>query len=199
MLVNTLPKPGSNPEPGADVGGGPRALPFSDLARGLGELKGHPDVLVRGLAIDSRAVVPGTCFVARRGLHVDGHRFVVEAVAQGAVALVVETVDPDVGGLDVPILRVAAADIALAHLACRFYAHPSHELSVVGVTGTNGKTTTTHLVAGAFAAGGSDPRSSARWALAIHHGSSRRPSTRRHQPRIFSASCASSPTAGSRW
>ncbi len=130
---------------------------LADLAVGLGELAGDSAVTVRSLAIDSRQVTPGALFVARRGLQSDGHRFAGDAVGRGATALVVERSAAAPGELErlgVPILRVAASDIALAHLACRFYGHPSRELTVVAVTGTNGKTTVTHLLAGALTLSG---------------------------------------------
>jgi UDP-N-acetylmuramoyl-L-alanyl-D-glutamate--2,6-diaminopimelate ligase len=152
MLVNTLPAR-SAMEGGPSMRA-PRAMALGELARGLGELRGDATVLVRGLALDSRAVEPGALFVARRGLAVDGHRFLADAVRRGAVALAVEADDPALPGLPVPVLKVTASDVALAHLACRFYGQPSHRLAIVGVTGTNGKTTTTHLVAGAAAAAG---------------------------------------------
>ncbi len=156
MPVNTMPtKPANGPGAAAGSGEAPgRAIPLAELARGIGELCGDGRVLVHAVAIDSRAVVPGSLFVARRGLATDGHRFAAEAVARGAVGVTVETSDPAIDRLGVPVLRVAASDVALAHLACRMQGHPSHELAIIGVTGTNGKTTSTHLVAGAFTAGG---------------------------------------------
>ena len=134
-----------------------RSMPLSVLVQGLGELRpagpssGLP--LVSGIALDSRAVGPGSLFVARRGLRVDGHAFLADAIARGAAALVVEDSTAVPPGSP-PVLIVEESDVALAHLAARFYDHPSHELSLIGVTGTNGKTTTTYLVAAALAAGG---------------------------------------------
>ncbi|MEA2719649.1 MAG: UDP-N-acetylmuramoyl-L-alanyl-D-glutamate--2,6-diaminopimelate ligase [Candidatus Eremiobacteraeota bacterium] len=97
---------------------------------------------VDAIASDSRAVKPGTLFVALRGERVDGHHFVRDAVARGASAVVVEErVHVDVPAVIVPDTRVAASALADA-----FHDHPSHDLIVIGVTGTNGKTTTTHLV-----------------------------------------------------
>jgi UDP-N-acetylmuramoyl-L-alanyl-D-glutamate--2,6-diaminopimelate ligase len=135
-------------------------MALGELAAGLGRLRGDATVRVQSIAIDSRQVTPGALFVARRGLLVDGHRYAADAVGRGAVAVAVEEsadlpgLDLDLDRLGVPVLVVPASDAALAHLACRLHGHPSHELTVVGVTGTNGKTTVTHLVAGAFAAGG---------------------------------------------
>jgi UDP-N-acetylmuramoyl-L-alanyl-D-glutamate--2,6-diaminopimelate ligase len=131
-------------------------MPLGELTAGLGRLRGDPATRVQAIAIDSRQVTPGSLFVARRGLHVDGHRFAADAVARGAVAVVIEESAhvPELDRLPVPVVQVSAGDAALAHIACRIQGHPSHELTVVAVTGTNGKTTVTHLVASAFLAAG---------------------------------------------
>lgn len=91
---------------------------------------------------DSREVTPGTLFVAVRGATVDGHDFVDRAVAAGASAVCVE------GELDVDVPQIVVADTrrAMGPLAARVHDDPSHHLAVVGVTGTNGKTTVTHYV-----------------------------------------------------
>jgi UDP-N-acetylmuramoyl-L-alanyl-D-glutamate--2,6-diaminopimelate ligase len=99
-------------------------------------------VEVSGLAYDSRSVRPGDLFFCVGGFRTDGHDFAAQAVAAGAVALAVERPL----GLGVPEVLVESARAAMAPLAARFYGHPAHELRVVGVTGTNGKTTTTYLV-----------------------------------------------------
>ncbi len=101
-------------------------------------------IWVTSVNYDSRRVQPGSVFVAIPGQRYDGHDFVQDAVARGAVALVVERpVDVDT----VPVARVPSAREALALMANRFYGSPSRSLLLVGVTGTNGKTTTTHLIA----------------------------------------------------
>jgi len=110
---------------------------------------GEP-VQITGLAYDSRAVRPGDLFFCVSGFHTDGHEFAAEAVRQGAVALVVERAL----GLGVPELLVASARAVMAPVAARFYGHPSRELKVVGVTGTNGKTTTAYLVRALLEAAG---------------------------------------------
>ncbi len=102
------------------------------------------DVWVSSVDYDSRKVQPGSVFVAIPGQRYDGHDFVQDALSRGAVALVVER-PVDAGS--VPVLRVPSARTALALLADRFYGSPSRSLLLVGVTGTNGKTTTTHLIA----------------------------------------------------
>src|SRR3954463_6497756 len=90
-------------------------------------------------ALDARHAGPGSLFFCVPGSHVDGHDFAADAVASGAVALVVER------ALDVPVPQVVVTDVraAMAPAADAFFDHPSEQLQVVGVTGTNGKTTTT--------------------------------------------------------
>jgi UDP-N-acetylmuramoyl-L-alanyl-D-glutamate--2,6-diaminopimelate ligase len=100
-----------------------------------------PDVEVSALAYDSRAVTPGALFFSVPGYTTDGHDFAPDAVARGAVALVVERPL----GLGVPEVVVDSVREAMAPAAARFHGNPSAELAVVGVTGTNGKTTTTFL------------------------------------------------------
>jgi UDP-N-acetylmuramoyl-L-alanyl-D-glutamate--2,6-diaminopimelate ligase len=98
-------------------------------------------VEIAGLAYDSRAVAPGELFLCVSGFTADGHAFAPQAVERGAAALVVERPL----GLGVPELVVGSARTAMAPLAARFYGDPSRELRIVGVTGTNGKTTTAYL------------------------------------------------------
>jgi UDP-N-acetylmuramoyl-L-alanyl-D-glutamate--2,6-diaminopimelate ligase len=109
------------------------------------------DVELTGVTDDSRAVQPGQLFVAVPGLTVDGHDFAAEAVAAGAAALLVER---PTGQAAVPEILVRQASAALASAAAWWYGDPSRELTVVGVTGTNGKTTTTFLAAAALRAAG---------------------------------------------
>ena len=109
-----------------------------------------PPVRVRGIADDSRRVRPGDLFVARRGAAFDGHEFASAAVAAGAAAVVSER-PLDVG---VPNVVVPDAGKRLGSLARRFYGAPSAGVAVVGVTGTNGKTTVAHHIARLCDAGG---------------------------------------------
>ena len=114
------------------------------------ELKGDAAVDVRSLTHDSAQVTPGALFCCVPGRHADGHDFAGQAVAAGAVALLVERVLP----LDVTQVRVAEVRAAMGPVAAALYGHPSRWLTVVGVTGTNGKTTTTHFLRGIFEANG---------------------------------------------
>jgi UDP-N-acetylmuramoyl-L-alanyl-D-glutamate--2,6-diaminopimelate ligase len=110
------------------------------------------DTTVTGVAYDSRQVKPGTVFVALRGVNLDGTRFAAQAIASGAIAVVAETAPP--AGVSVPWIRVTAARAALAEIAAAFYGNPSEELVLVGITGTNGKTTTSYVLASIFEAAG---------------------------------------------
>ncbi len=105
---------------------------------------------VTGVHHDSREVEPGDLFVARKGATSDGIAFARVAVSRGARAVVahVDSIVP--GDLGVPVLRSSDPQLALAFAAAAVYGHPSFSLDVVGITGTNGKTTTTHLVRAAL-------------------------------------------------
>jgi UDP-N-acetylmuramoyl-L-alanyl-D-glutamate--2,6-diaminopimelate ligase len=106
---------------------------------------------IRGIAIDSRAVAPGDLFVALRGASSDGHQYLAQAAALGAVALLVEAA-PE-GALP-PAAVVSDTRRALAPIAVRFFGDPASELVLVGVTGTNGKTSTTFLTESILSAAG---------------------------------------------
>lgn len=105
-------------------------------------ITGDDSMEITGLTADSRQVQPGCLFVCLTGYTVDGHSFAAQAVQQGAVAVLSER------DLDVPATVVKVPDTrrAMAMLADRFYGSPTRELKLIGVTGTNGKTTTTHLI-----------------------------------------------------
>jgi UDP-N-acetylmuramoyl-L-alanyl-D-glutamate--2,6-diaminopimelate ligase len=106
---------------------------------------------VRGIAYDSRRLRAGSVFVAVPGAHADGHDFVAAAAALGAVAAIVEH---PVAGVALPQIVVDHSQVALATAACWWYGDPSHEQGVVGVTGTDGKTTTAFLATGVLEAAG---------------------------------------------
>jgi UDP-N-acetylmuramoyl-L-alanyl-D-glutamate--2,6-diaminopimelate ligase len=120
---------------------------LDELTAGLataatGDLGAAAGTQIDGLAYDSRAVRGGELFFCVRGFQSDGHDHAPQAVANGAAALVVERPL----GLGVPEVTVASARAAMAPIAARFFGDPTSELRVVGVTGTNGKTTTAYLL-----------------------------------------------------
>jgi UDP-N-acetylmuramoyl-L-alanyl-D-glutamate--2,6-diaminopimelate ligase len=117
---------------------------LADLAGGSGAvLDGDGDVEVTGIAYDSRRVSPGDLFVAVQGIHVDGHHYVSDAVAKGAVAIALERDVKLPPGL--PVLRMASTRLGLADVSAEFYGRPSRNLMLAGITGTDGKTTVTHM------------------------------------------------------
>ena len=118
---------------------------------------GDPDLALTGLEYDSRRVQPGEVFFAIRGLNQDGTRFIPEALARGAVAVVSEFSAQSVLSAQTTWVQTADVRRALALASCRFYGDPSHRLKLVGITGTNGKTTTAYLVASILEAAGCKP------------------------------------------
>ena len=100
------------------------------------------DVDISALTCDSRTVTPGALFVAICGAHTDGTQYIQQAVAQGAAAIV----SPVALTCAVPLFVVEDPRSALAHLAAAFYGHPAKSLTLIGITGTKGKTTTAHMV-----------------------------------------------------
>jgi len=122
---------------------------------GVGELPGPwRQREVTDLVQDSRKASPGAVFVAVRGFHSDGHHFIPQAVRQGAAAVVVEENVRIEALPDTPVIRVPDSRRALARLAARFYEYPSRRLALAGITGTNGKTTTSYLVRSIIEAAG---------------------------------------------
>jgi UDP-N-acetylmuramoyl-L-alanyl-D-glutamate--2,6-diaminopimelate ligase len=113
------------------------------------QIYGNAAVEVKGLAYHSRSVQPGFLFAAIRGLREEGRRFIPEALSRGACAVLV-----DEHLEDVALTQVIVPDVrqALARLACAFYGDPSSSLTLVGITGTNGKTTTSYLIEAILAA-----------------------------------------------
>ena len=107
---------------------------------------------ISGVMYDSRAVFPGAIFVALKGQRADGSVFARQAVERGAAAIVAEHAPP--ADVAAPWIVVSDARLALALLASAFYRDPSRDMRVVGITGTNGKTTTAYLIASIFEAAG---------------------------------------------
>jgi len=102
----------------------------------------NPDIL--SLCFDSRKLKPGALFVALKGTQTDGHQYIKQAVEQGAAAIVCE--QAPAYALPVPCIQVVNSGQALGQIASTFYGHPSGALKLVGITGTNGKTTTATLL-----------------------------------------------------
>ncbi|MBV8153926.1 MAG: UDP-N-acetylmuramoyl-L-alanyl-D-glutamate--2,6-diaminopimelate ligase [Candidatus Eremiobacteraeota bacterium] len=127
-----------------------RAAELSVLLRRLPastQVNGDTTRLITSVDIDSRAVRPGALFVALRGERADGHGFVAKAVANGAIAVVVEAAHAPPVPAHVTVVHVPDTRRVLSPLAAAFYGDPSRALDVAGVTGTNGKTTTTRMIA----------------------------------------------------
>lgn len=108
-------------------------------------IQGSAEVLITDLAQDSRKIMAGTLFVCLSGVKNDGHDYIMQAYRQGAVAVLVEK---DVENIpqDLTIIKVANTRTAMMVIAPYFFEYPSHKLRMIGVTGTNGKTTTTYLI-----------------------------------------------------
>ena len=104
---------------------------------------GSTQLGITGIAFDSRAVKPGNLFVCISGFQKDGHKFAPAAIEKGAAAIVAER---DLSELGVTCVVVENARRALALLSAAFYGHPDRRFCLIGITGTNGKTTTTYLV-----------------------------------------------------
>ena len=102
-----------------------------------------PDVEVTDIAIDSRVVKPGNLFIAMRGHDVDGHNYIQKAIDNGASAIIG---DRELDGFSVPYFQLDNARHALTWLAAAFYHFPARKLTVIGVTGTDGKTTTSNIL-----------------------------------------------------
>ncbi|WP_233495921.1 Mur ligase family protein [Geodermatophilus sp. TF02-6] len=124
-----------------------RTVPPGPVVR----LGGADDLGVRGLVTDSRTVTPGCLFACVRGASSDGHRFARAALAAGAAALLVDRPVPT----DAPVMRVPSVRAALGPLAALLAGDPARSLRLLGITGSNGKTTTSALVQGVLQAAGS--------------------------------------------
>ncbi|MFH1263729.1 MAG: UDP-N-acetylmuramoyl-L-alanyl-D-glutamate--2,6-diaminopimelate ligase [Pseudomonadota bacterium] len=131
-------------------------MTVTQLFAGFPEVRivGDPNVEVDGIAIDSRNVTPGVLFVALPGAKTDGNRFISEAIRRGASAIAAEhpTVPAGTTAIHIPNSRRW-----LGEIASRLYGDPSLKMRVVGITGTNGKTTTAHLIEAILRSAGANP------------------------------------------
>lgn len=119
---------------------------LKDIIKGIeAEVHGATTVDVKDIQFDSRKVAAGTLFVAQRGTKVDGHTYIAGAVEKGAVAVVCEEL-PESMADGVAYVKVDDSSKALGLMAANWYGHPSEKLTLVGITGTNGKTTTVTLL-----------------------------------------------------
>ena len=126
-------------------------MDFQELAAAVQtEKHSSPTALIEAIEYDSRAVAPGTLFVAMEGGTSDGNRFIEQAIARGAAAIVTDTESfyrsTKAGHPKLPVALVAHGRHALAELCGAFYDHPDQKLGLSGITGTNGKTTTAFLL-----------------------------------------------------
>ena len=102
-------------------------------------------IQITGIQYDSRKVKLGNLFVAIKGIDADGHQYIEQALEKGAIAVMVS--DENYTSIDYPWILVEDSRLALAQISNAFYGQPSEQLTLIGVTGTNGKTTTTNLIA----------------------------------------------------
>jgi UDP-N-acetylmuramoyl-L-alanyl-D-glutamate--2,6-diaminopimelate ligase len=116
------------------------------------ESRGDMDCDIRDISYHSHQAKEGDLFVAIKGTKMDGHHFIPEAVTRGARAVVVEQMPPQ--PLTIPVIAVADTRTALARISAAFFSHPSREITLVGITGTNGKTTTSYVIESILKAAG---------------------------------------------
>ena len=128
-------------------------MKLKQLLAGLSVLNSLDDLTIEidKIVFDSRKVAPGSLFVAVRGTQVDGHNYIPQAIQQGAIAILCEEI-PDQHHFtnDIHFIQVADSSVALSQVAHNYYDHPSKSLQLIGVTGTNGKTTSVTLLYNLF-------------------------------------------------
>lgn len=119
-------------------------MKLKDILQGLNVLKSTADenMEITGIAYDSRAVTPGSLFVAIKGLTSDGHRFISSAIEKGAAAILCE----ELPEADIPCIQLANTREGLALASANFFGRPADKMTFIGVTGTNGKTSSTYIL-----------------------------------------------------
>ena len=116
-------------------------------------LKGSLDIEISGIEQDSRKIKDGNIFIAIEGFTVDGHNYIEEAIANGANCIIVEK-NANIRNKDITILKVVDSELAMARYSSIFYGKPSNKLDLIGITGTNGKTSITYLLKAIFDSAG---------------------------------------------
>lgn len=128
---------------------------LSQLLQGVLPVASNQDCIVTGLCEDSRTLQPGDLFFARSGTKNNGYEFIKDAIAKGAVAIIAETNESEktfelVKTKKIPLLFLTDLAQQIGEIAARFYGYPSRQLEVIGITGTNGKTSCAHFIAQAL-------------------------------------------------
>ena len=126
-------------------------MKLNELLKNITPIKiiGNDDVEITGVNIDSRRIKTGHLFVAMKGTQVDGHLFIGKAIELGAISVLCEDL-PEVLQKGITYVQVESTEDAVGKVATLFYGDPSHKLKLVGVTGTNGKTTIATLLYNMF-------------------------------------------------
>lgn len=127
-------------------------MKLNDLLKNIKPLNivGNTDKDIKGINIDSRKIEQGHLFVAMKGTQTDGHKFIEKAIELGASAVLLEDMPAETAEKDVTYIQVKSTEDAVGKVATTFYGDPSHQLKLVGVTGTNGKTTVATLLYNMF-------------------------------------------------
>ncbi len=127
-------------------------MKLNDLLKNIKPLNivGNTDKDIKGINIDSRKIEQGHLFVAMKGTQTDGHKFIEKAIESGASAVLLEDMPAETAEKDVTYIQVKSTEDAVGKVATTFYGDPSHQLKLVGVTGTNGKTTVATLLYNMF-------------------------------------------------
>ena len=114
------------------------------LLKGINGIKNIPEIPISGISTNSALIKPGNLYIAIKGNRYDGNKFIPEAINNGASAVITEY---DYSNkLSTPIIKVTNSRIAVSRAAAEYYDHPTKKMSVVGITGTNGKTSTASLL-----------------------------------------------------